>query len=1172
VDKHASGPKVRGHGSETEQLDLVSFAGFTLDIAGCILTDPDGREVPLRRSEFVLLLAFLRAAGRVLSRDHLLDAVAGRLSAPYDRSIDVLVGRLRRKIEADPKSPRLIRTVSGMGYQFTERPLHLRARSDPETEPEPEGVPLRPRPAERRQLTVMLCGLAGMAALSARLDPEDVQPLIDSYHACCSQVIASAGGVTAKFMNDAVLAYFGYPRATEHDAERAIRTGLATIEAVAQLDSRLHCRIGLATGLVVLSNLTSDTSGAPSVLGEAPDLAARLLALAAPDTVVISEGCHRLTRGVFDYKTLPLPGDGSGRSVPAFQVIGEAAIESRFEALHDRGLTPLVGREDELVLLTRRWQQAQGGAGKVVLIAGEPGFGKSRLVREFRCRLVEGTYTPLTCSCAPHRQDSAYFPFMDHLTRAAGFARSDGGAVRLGKLEALLQRTGLGLDAIGLFADLLSVPTGGPALNLSPRQRRARTEDALVGQVGAIAARQPVLLVFEDVHWIDPTSLDVLDALVDRVTGLPVLLLITYRLEFVPHWTSRAHATTIILNGFDRFEAAEMVEQIAGAAVPQSVRGRIIDQADGVPLFVEELAKAVLEGASAPEDTGGKACSVPATLQSSLMARLDSMPMAKAVAQVGSVIGRDFPHHVIAAVADLPGPDLRQGLDELVGSSLVYRRGELLDSVYTFKHALVRDAAYETLVRGRRLALHAALAKELAARSEVGEAVRPEVLGHHYEQGGMVPEAIRCYVTAGTQSAARSALTEAAALLERARGLISHLTAGAARDRLSLEVECELGSVQIAVKGYAAPELGATFTRARDLWDRLGRPPEFRRVPWGQWLFHANRSELDQAAQHADGLLAFGRSRNDIGSVVLGALSRGGTHMAHGEPVQATPCLEEVLRLCTPTVQSQLIRQAGLYPDIMALGFLSLVLAWQGFPERALARSLDAIERARRSAHAPTLGSCFAMTGRMASMLGQETLVAESAQGLAVLAREHGYPVWSSQAPIYEAWLRLRHGEIASVLQLMRKGLEDYRASGMVVWSSYLTILLTEAMQQTGQASAALSLLETEFATVEQTGELWCAAELCRRRGELLLKLPQPNPTGAKMLFLRGIEIAKSQSAKLWELRAATSLARLWIEQARQSEAQDLLAPIYAWFTEGFEMEDLKEARALLIRLGALRE
>jgi len=873
--------------SETsaEQPECMAFAGFTLDIAGHVLADFHGREVPLRRSEFALLLAFLRAAGRVLSRDHLLDAVTGRSSDPFDRSIDVLVGRLRRKIEADPQAPRLILTVPGVGYKFSERPQTIRARPEPEAQPAAvwPADAVAAQPAERRQLTVMLCGLASIASLSARLDPEDLRPLIDSYHTCRSQVIASAGGLAAKFMNDAVLAYFGYPRAAEHDAERAIRAGLAVIEAVPRLDSRLHCRIGLATGLVVLGNLASDLSGAPSASGEAPNLAARLLELAVPDAMVISEGCHHLARGVFDCRTLPpLPDEGTGRSVPAFQVIGEAAIESRFEALHDSGLTPLVGREDELALLMRRWQQAQAGTSRVVLIAVEPGVGKSRLVREFRNQLADTAYAPLACSCAPHRQDSAWYPFTDHLARAAGFARADDGATRFGKLEALLRLTGTPPDVIALLAELLSVPTGRPAPNLTPRQRRTRTEDALVDRVAAIAAHRPVLLVFEDVHWIDPTSLDVLDALVDRVAGLPVLLLITYRPEFVPPWTSRAQATTIILNGLDRFEAEEMIEQIAGVAVPKTMRSRIIDQADGVPLFVEELAKVVLAGASAPECIGGTSNSVPVTLQSSLMARLDALPAAKAAAQVGAVIGRDFPYHLIAAVADLPGAALHQGLGELASSSLVYRRGDPPDSIYTFKHALVRDAAYETLVRGRRLALHAVLAKELAARSEAGEAVRPELLGHHCEQAGMAANAIRYYVTAGTQSAARSALTEAAALLERARGLIPHLPADAARDRLSLEVECELGSVQIAVKGYAAPESGETFSRARDLWDRLGRPPEFRRVPWGQWVFHVNRSELDQAARHADGLLDFGSSHNDVVGMVLAALARGATHMVCG--------------------------------------------------------------------------------------------------------------------------------------------------------------------------------------------------------------------------------------------------------------------------------------------------
>ena len=497
------------------QIDCVGFAGFTLDVAGHSLTGPDSVGISLRRSEFHLLLAFLRAPGRVLSRDHLLDAVAGRQSAAFDRSIDVLVGRLRRKIEADPKSPALIITVPGVGYKFTERPQKLSPVL------ERNYGRLEPRRAERRQLTVMLCSLAGLVTLAEDVDPEDLRPLIDCYHACCAQVISSTGGMAAKYLNDTVLAWFGYPRAAEHSAERAIRAGLTLIEAVSRLDPRLHCRIGVATGLVVMGDLASDPFGTPSALGEAPDLATRLLARAAGDAMVISEGCQRLTRGIFEYKELPpLQEHGTPRLGRAFQVIGEAAIESRFDALHDQGLTPLVGREEELDLLLHRWSQAKDGEGQVVVLSGEAGIGKSRILSTLRERLEAQGVQTLCLQCSPYHVNSAFWPIIANLERTLQFARDETTDVKLDKLEALIvTQYARPLADVRFVAAILSIPCElrYGALPMTPQKHKDETLRTLVDITEAATRRQPSVMLFEDAHWADPTTLEVLDLLIDRM-------------------------------------------------------------------------------------------------------------------------------------------------------------------------------------------------------------------------------------------------------------------------------------------------------------------------------------------------------------------------------------------------------------------------------------------------------------------------------------------------------------------------------------------------------------------------------------------------------------------------------------------------------------------------------
>jgi class 3 adenylate cyclase len=824
---HVGGNGGQNREAAIGQTDCVGFAGFTLDVAGHNLTGPDAAGIPLRRSEFDLLLAFLQAPGRALSRDHLLNAVAGRQSAAFDRSIDVLVGRLRGKIEADRKSPALIITVPGVGYKFTQRPQKLSPIL------EWNCTRLEPRPAERRQLSVMLCSLAGIATLAEDVDPEDLRPLIDRYHECCAHVISSTGGMAAKYLNDTVLAWFGYPKAAEHSAERAIRAGLTLIEAVSRLDPRLHCRIGLATGPVVMGDLASDPFGTPSALGEAPDLATRLLAHAAAGTMVISEGCQQLTRGMFEYKELPsLPEQGTIRPGRAFQVIGEAAIESRFGALHDQGLTPLVGREEELDLLLRRWSQAGDGEGQVLLLSGEPGIGKSRVLSTLRERLEAQGVQALPFQCSPHYVNSAFWPIIDNFELTLKFTRDEAQDAKLDKLEALIvTQYGRPKTDVRFVAAILSIPCKhryGP-LPMTPQKHKDETLRTLVDIIEAAARRQPSVMLFEDAHWADPTTLEVLDLLIDRVKTVPLLVVLTHRPEFRSRWSDQGHVGALNLSKLTRAQSAAMVSALAGGkALPAALLDQILTRTDGVPLFVEELTKSILESGELKQAGdhyeyagSARAVTIPATLRDSLMGRLDSFTPVKEIARIGAAIGREFSYELIAAVAPMPQAQLDDALVQLTESGLAFRRGTPPDAIYTFKHALVQDAAYDSLLKSRRQELHGKIAFVIEARFPHIKTTEPEVLAQHLTEAGLAEAAIPLWQAAADLALKRWTPIEAIAHINQGLKLVVTLPRSPQRDASELELRQLLGPACAAFSGWYAtralthPQRGSALTKFR---------------------------------------------------------------------------------------------------------------------------------------------------------------------------------------------------------------------------------------------------------------------------------------------------------------------------------------------------------------------
>jgi class 3 adenylate cyclase/tetratricopeptide (TPR) repeat protein len=1032
--------------------------------------------------------------------------------------------------------------------------------------------------AERRQLTVMFCDLVGSTALSARLDPEELREIISAYHRCCAALIERAGGFVAKYMGDGVLAYFGYPRADEHDAERAVRAGLALVEAVAGLDSTagepMQVRVGIATGLVVVGDLLGQGAAQEqAVVGETPNLAARLQALAQPGEVVIAASTWRLTGGLFDYEDLgAVEIKGLPAPVGAARVLRESGAENRFDALRAT-TTPLVGRDEELALLERRWRQAKAGEGCVVLVSGEPGIGKSRLAQALSERLTGEPHTRLRFFCSPHHQDHALYPTITQLERAAGFRRDDTAGVRLVKLEGLLMQATNDLgDAARLIAALLSLPTGEHylPLDLTPQEQKEKTLRALMAQVEGLALRQPVLMLFEDAHWSDPTSLELLELIIGRVPALPVLLIVTFRPEYAAPWTCRPRVTSLTLNRLAPRQRAEMIPGVTGGkALPKEITDQIVDRTDGVPLFVEELTKAVIESGMLTDmgdhytATGPvPALSIPSSLHASLLARLDRLAPVREVAQIGAALGRQFSHELISAVASMPQPQLDNALAQLVRAELIYRRGAPPDAEYMFKHALVQDAAYSTLLRSRRQQLHARIAAILESGFSKVVAAQPSVLAHHCTEARLTQKAIEYWLAAGRQAWGRSATAEAVTLLQRGLTLIPALPDDDWRRQMELDLRIVLGRALIMNRGWSGPDQDEVYSRVRELASTLNRPRVLLFAMWGQFMDHWARADLRQAQRLAGELRELGDGANDILMRVLGRAAGGLACFHLGEFSAGRAYQEEALILYDPEDRffySELLSYDAL---VQLRAHSSWLLACLGHLDQALSRRDAALDEARRLSHPPTLAvalACAWLTGWFVRLEPRSLL--QQADELLALATEHGLGFFRVRALTERGWCLAALGHADEGIPL----LGSWGEPGPRVFSSSALARLGDACRMAGRWQAALEHLAEARRLAEETEDRCYQAETLRLHGDVLLATG--DVAEAEASYSEALALAQHQSAKLWELLAAISIAQLWRDQGKGIAARDLLAPVYGWFTEGFGTPVLQEAKALLEEL-----
>jgi class 3 adenylate cyclase/predicted ATPase len=1039
--------------------------------------------------------------------------------------------------------------------------------------------------AERRQLTVLFCDLVGSTALAARLDPEDMGGVIRAYQGACAETVERWGGHVAKYMGDGVLAYFGWPVAHEDEAERAVRTGLELARAIAKLDTPadapLAARIGIATGLVMVGELIGEGAAREqTVVGDTPNLAARLQNLAAPGSVVISQATRRLVGGLFELADLgPQRLKGFAEPLAAWRVEGEGRAEGRFDALHGERLTPLVGREHELGILLERWAWAKDGDGQVVLLAGEPGIGKSRLIRALRERLGDEPYTPLNHYCSPHHTNSALYPVIDLLERAACFERDEPPDAKLTKLEAVLGRASERLnEVVPLLAALLGIPTGEPypALTITPEVQKRRTLQALVDQLGGLAAQQPVLALYEDVHWIDPSTLELMGLVIERIPQLRVLALITHRPEFQPPWTAHAHVTSLTMSRLGRRQGADLVARVTGdKPLPSEIVEQIVARTDGVPLFVEELTKTVLESGLLA-DAGNRyeltgplpPLAIPATLHDSLMARLDRLAPIKEVAQIGALIGREFTHELLAAVSPLSEDKLGEALDQLVASELIFRRGTPPEATYTFKHALVQDAAYQSLLKSKLQQLHARIAEVLEERLMDASETGPEVLARHLTDAGLAERAIPYWRRAGKLAAGRSANLEAIAHLSKGLELVETLPNAPERLEEELALRLAIGGPLVAARGYAAPEVERSYSRAWSLCEQLGQSAELFPVLRGLWSYLLVRGEFRRAHDLSARLVVLAEERGAPVHRALGRRTLGTTLFYLGRFTEAAAALDEGIAIDDAVAAWEEPAHLLLYTERASVTgrlYSAWTLWFLGFPDRAEEKMRAALALSQKLSHAYSLAFALTWAALLHNFRREFAAALRQAEATINLASEHRLPELVAEATMGRGFALVGLGEQIEGLAQLWTGLTASNDLGAHFLDTQGLAFIAEADLQAGRLDDALAALDRAAGASAATGASHCQAELYRLKGAVLAKAG--DATEPTAWLQRAIETARSQQAKSLELRAATSLARLWTEQGERQKARDLLAPVYGWFTEGFDTPDLKNAKALLDEL-----
>ncbi|HET9717584.1 MAG TPA: adenylate/guanylate cyclase domain-containing protein [Pseudolabrys sp.] len=1059
----------------------------------------------------------------------------------------------------------------------------IRMESRPRRMPEPahngrEAIaPAQHREAEFRQITVMFCDLVGSTQLSENLDPEDVKKLIDAYREECNAAIKKYGGEIARYFGDGVMAFFGWPRAHEDDAMRAVHAALEIVSQVTKISgpASLSCRVGICSGPVVVGDIGHSASSlSMDAVGETPNIAARLQSLAAVNTVIISESTRRLVSAAFDVDDLgPYELKGITEPVRIYRVLAAKTAASRFEAAHAGSLTPLIGRSSELSLLLDRWRKVKEGDGQVILLSGIPGVGKSRLLHELKSHIQWEPHLLLNHQCSPYHSQSAFFPVIEQIEQAAHLTARDTDAEKLAKLQSYLPPASDGSrEPLLLVGHLLSIATENhrELSELTPQQIKNRTIGTLVEMLLAFAAQRPTLCIFEDAHWLDASTLELLELIISRISHARVLLVVSCRPEFRPAWIAHANITIHSLTRLSQTEVKAMIRDLLrGGSMPQQLVDRIIEKAEGVPLFIEELTNSMLSAPARTRDAPERAAQpallkVPETLSDALMERLDRVAPSRRLAQIAAVIGREFSYDLLSAASQIDLHDIESSLALLEEADIIYRVGVSPFVRFAFKHVLLRDAIYDSLLRSKRQQIHADIAGILETNFPELVENQPEVLAYHYQEAGNSELAIRSWFRAGQRALAHSANVEAIANFRKALALLDALPDTPERIRQEIEIQLALGIPLIAVRGYPTAETREAFSRARALCLRAGDVPEYFQALFGLWGHSWMNGRNDEALQMADEFLSRSRARSDPVLQMVAHRVMGSTLLTVGDFRSSRDHFEETISLAASRGRQPLYNLYMVEPQAASLLLLSWDLWFLGHPDQALARVSEALALGEELAHPYTVAFAHYMTSVVHLLRGDAARAHDSAEKSYAMSQEQRFSLYVLLSRISRARAAGELGRLEEARVGLAAGIDEAQRNGVAFMLPMMNGWLADLHARCGDNERALSMVEELLSGIgEVTGRSW-EAELHRQRAQLLLALAPANAVEAESHFRKSLEVARSQSAKSLELRAATSLAEHWCGQGRREEARALLEPVCRWFTEGAETRDIRRAREVL--------
>jgi DNA-binding winged helix-turn-helix (wHTH) protein len=1127
------------------------IGSFRLD-ADALIVFRGADAIALGRRAVMLLRTMVEQPGVPISKEGLIGAAWPGL-AVEESNLTVQIAALRRIFSQEDGGDRWIETLPRRGYRFV-GPL-LRTDEEIPLSPLPSAgaalaaaSPIRAAEAERRQLLVMSCELLGASGVDLEL--EELGEVIRAFHDAVAITADGFHGSVGKHVGNTVLVYFGYPAAHEHDAELAVRAGLELCTAVKTLvpgkGLSLRCRVGIATGLVIVGELIeASAADKGGIVGEAPNLASRLQMMALADMVVVENTTRHLIGNLFHCREIGPIGPNPTPEPLAWHVLGPSAVESRFEALRSAALTPLIGREEEIELLARRWTQAKQGEGKVVLLSGEPGIGKSRIALTQQDALQGEPHVKLRYSCSPHHINSALFPFVSQLEQALAFNGDESEVEKLARLEALLTAPARRIEhSVSTLAGLLSLPAGNdPAFpDTTPDKRKEHLFAILLAQLEGLCAQHPALIVFEDVHWLDPTSRELLSLIIERAPSLRLLAIVTFRPEFNPPWTGEAHVTAMLLGRLGQRERAALVGRIAGdKKLPHWAVDQIADRTDGIPLFLEELTKAVLEtGTDASEigkvmsTTSSASLAVPATLHASLTARLDRVGSARDIAQTGAAIGREFSYELLAAVAHRSEDELRSGLERLTETGLLFCRGSPPHAVYQFKHALIQDAAYGMLLKDRRRQLHTSIAAALEKHFPALAQAQPELIAYHYTKAGCGSQAIDFWLKAGLLANERSANEEAVKHLTAALELLGTIKSEEHRSRLELQLRSTLAPALIAARGYGSAETVATYERARTLIHATKNFSTQARVLAGLYAVYITRAEYAKALDVADECLKSAEQRSDPAALCVAhrlvAVSHnigGDFPAAHRHAARAWACYDY-------SAHSPLAWHHAQDIGVAAGSFLAIALVHLCRFEEAAKLTTDVLDLSYRLGHHNTIGYAHCCAAALPAFFARDfPKLRHHASEMQAFGRQHNLPQWISWGACLEAPALAAAGEFKRAAELMETALLLRKK----INNNYaMRLIFTGAVEihlRSGSARKALALIDDLLDTAANTYERWTNAELWRLKGEALLAAEGTSATDiAEASFREAMSIAETQGSRMLLQRAATSLARLTADRA----------------------------------------